>query len=129
MKKFGLQIEEWAKRTKGRQDEFFRKLSQELASEVINGTPVKTGFARRSWYPSINNEEAGGNGGKGFFASFVAQANTLRAGDKFYILNNADYIRRLEYGHSKEQAPHGMVRVTLAKADTIADDILREMEV
>ena len=43
-----------------------------------------------------------------------------RSGDGvYYLSNNLPYIRRLEYEGHSGQAPNGMVRVTMAKADKI----------
>ena len=61
----------------------------EAASEIQIRTPVDTGVARKGW----KRTEADGY---------------------IYWTNGVDYIRALEYGHSK-QAPRGMVRITLAE--------------
>ncbi len=83
-----------------------------------SGTPVDTGFARASWWKAI--------GGVGSHPNQPTKGETvsaplhplgkLKLTDKAYLANNALYIGRLEYGHSQEQAPQGMIRITLAEA-------------
>ena len=63
-------------------------VADEAGAEVQVRTPVDTGEARKGWKRAV-------------------------VGDYIYWTNGVDYIRRLEYGHSK-QAPNGMVRITLA---------------
>jgi hypothetical protein len=47
---------------------------------------------------------------------------TAQAGDLVYLSNTAPYIRRLEYGWSK-QAPAGFIRLALAAGQQIADEV------
>ena len=84
-----------------------------------SGTPVKTGFARASWWKNI--------GGVGSHPNQPTKGETVSAPlyplgklkftDKAYLANNAPYILALEYGHSAQaRNPDGMIRITLAEA-------------
>lgn len=81
------------------------------------GTPVDTGRARGAWMltenaPSetapVNGEDKAGGG-----VIMRAQASLARwkLGTKLFWANNVVYIVALEFGHSKAQAPFGMVRL------------------
>ncbi|AXA25644.1 hypothetical protein [Pseudomonas putida] len=61
-------------------------------------------------------------------ADLIAQVQALTIGQTAYIVNNLPYAVPLEYGHST-QAPHGMVRVTLAKFQAIVDQAIRNNQI
>lgn len=81
----------------------------EAYSRVKQRTPIDTGFARSSWWMSLQD--------KGTPGQVVTEC---RLGDVIRVGNGVEYIVALEYGHSL-QAPQGMVRVTLAEWETIVD--------
>ena len=85
----------------------FRGTSLSLFSRIIRRTPVDTGRARGNWMAGLNSpSETGGEVG-----ATVARA---RLGDSLFLTNNLPYIHRLEYG-SSDQAPQGMLRITIAE--------------
>lgn len=116
------------------------------------GTPVDTGFARSSWdggVGAIPNNPAAGSPEEAEARTLAAIA-TAKAGDTIYLSNNAPYIGVLEYGgypqpvkrgtRNKQasgftqfeiksvggysyQAPRGMVRVVLAQAQAVVDEV------
>jgi hypothetical protein len=64
------------------------KLSVVAYREIVKGTPIRTGNAKRSW-------------------------RRRKISDTLYVISSAVvYMVPLEYGHS-DQAPNGMVRITL----------------
>lgn len=81
-----------------------------------NGTPRVTGRARANWQSNMNDPARGtlevydysGEVAKGQAALVARNA----VGQVFYLTNNLPYIRKLEYGSSK-QAPGGMLRVAI----------------
>lgn len=114
-----------------------------VAESVINKTPVDTGEARGEWQSSTGSpitskigrldKEAGfaptsGDGVSLREARDVAGKNI----DKdFYIMNNADHIPYLEYTGSylgSEQAPNGMVRITVADFQNIVDEVVKGLK-
>jgi hypothetical protein len=85
-----------------------------------SGTPLKTGFARASWWKSIGGVGSHPNqptpvkeGEK--ISTTLHPLGKLKLTDKAYLANNAPYILALEYGHSS-QAGDGMIRITLEEA-------------
>ena len=86
---FESSIKAFSEKTQARVQKVISKSANEFANRVIERTPVDTGRAKSGWELSLTEAEA-----------------TLR--------NQVAYIRALEYGHS-QQAPQGMVRVTIAE--------------
>lgn len=130
-------IQQFVRKCKDQEDKFLREFVQDLLQVIVTGsspsgsfgpgTPVDTGFARASWYIGVNDNgspPALAKGAKVDWSSILAQSvvslSNAKIGDTIWLMNNCVYIRRLEYGHS-QQAPQGMVRVTLANYKAIAD--------
>jgi hypothetical protein len=105
----------------------FNKFIRGLAFKVLRGvvfkTPVDTGRARANWQVnvgSLNNkelQEADKIGSSTIEKGLarLAQLKRKGIGEIIYIFNNVPYIIALEDGHSKRQAPNGMVKVTLTE--------------
>lgn len=103
-----------------------------------SGTPVDTGFARKSWVVSLGSPAAvSGDTANKSRADYAADAAAVmdalgavlvnaKAGESVFLSNNVDYILALEYGHSL-QAPYGMVEVTLSAAQQILDEVVAAM--
>jgi len=93
--------------------------SKKIFDEIVARTPVDTGVARASWNASLGSPvyKSVSQTIDGFTLpkpSFSITRASVRAGGKIFLTNSAPYIMELEYGWSG-QAPHGMVRVTMAK--------------
>ena len=90
----------------------------QLVREVVLGTPVLSGRARGSWQAGFNapptgsvvsRDKSGGVTVGKLTAAFAAMSTGI-----WWLASNLPYIRRLEYGWSK-QAPAGMVRIAAAR--------------
>ena len=93
------------------------------------GTPVDTGYARAQWTPTMENPayevgEVDPSGGA-VLARVTGVLMQYQLGIDFWLTNGAVYIRPLEHGHSREQAPLGMVSPMLANAQQIVDHVVR----
>ncbi len=117
---FSADVSAWVKKAGDNADAFCRVFCSELASRVVERTPVDTGFARSQWQPSINGSMMGDAN------TITLSAAQMKAGDTFAMTNNVAYIRALEWGSSL-QAPNGMVRITLAEAPAIAQQVLTQV--
>lgn len=115
--KFRLSIKEWLKNSKAEREALVRQSVQELCARVVANTPVDTGFARGQWQPSLNAIEvpsrqtqdgkratkaAADPSGGANAAKVAATIIGMKAGDVFYMSNNAAYIMRLEFGFQGE---------------------------
>ena len=102
---FNATLGAWARKAGANLDALARQSAQQLADNVVRDTPVDTGFLRGSWQPSIG--EPVDAEGKLDPSGAAAQAQIgltiagLKAGDRFFMLNNASYAVHLEYGTSK----------------------------
>lgn len=102
---FNASLGAWAKQTQANLDALVRQATQQLAENVIQSTPVDTGFLRGSWQPSIG-EPATSQGkmdpsGAGTLAQIGLTIARLKAGGQFWFLNNAAYALHVEYGTSR----------------------------
>ena len=133
MSDFAADISKWVKKAKDRNDAFVAEFTQDVAEEVVRLSPVDTGFFRNAWVGEIGTPnldylpDASQVSPSGVNPDIAIILSNARAGDVVYINNNAPYANRLEYGYS-DQAPNGMVRITVAKADSIARNALRKVK-
>lgn len=119
MADFAQQIAAFVKKTEARADQVLRKVGIEVASSVVRKSPVDTGRFRANWLASIEAPntrtfDASDLSGQATIAAAARQINKARLGQVIWISNNLPYAQRLENGYS-QQAPSGMVRVTVAE--------------
>lgn len=93
-------------------------LALNLTANLIEATPVDTGFARANWIPSLSEPELSGSGQGQAEGQAAVAAYKLEQGSVF-VSNGAAYIQRLNQGHSK-QAPAGYVEREIDRALTEA---------
>ncbi len=119
-------------------DEAVRAFNTEITRQVIQLTPVGNpdlwksappvgytgGQAKANWFATIGQPSTS-------IAADARARNTSKpmrlaedaisksAGQVYYLANNLPYIRRLEYEGWSSQAPSGMVRITMAKANRL----------
>lgn len=115
-------------------DEVVEDVAVSLSERIIERTPVGQpstwqnpssappgyvgGRARANWFPSIDSpsDDTTDSTSTNESASRVTGIQDQIAGNVYYLTNNLPYIRRLEYDNWSQQAPRGMVRVTLREA-------------
>lgn len=115
-----------------------REVIQDLAFEVIQRTPVDTGFLRGNWQVSINvpptgelvkrgKPEAEYSGASKFpppAPQTVGRVSVgiagAEPGDIVYFTNNAEYAAIIENGSSRQRG-RAMVKNSIANLDNIAD--------
>lgn len=148
---FTLNIQRFVDKANGNLDLVVRKVSLDLFKRVIQKSPVDTGRFKGNWQVAIGsipagtlelstdishtdkgNERKRGSGARSSAAGTAsinratAAVLNLRAGEIIYLVNNLDYARALEYGHSK-QAPAGMVRISVAEYSAIVNKAASEV--
>lgn len=104
-----------------------RKLSKsQLAKEypLTQGNGYVGGRFRSNWNVSVGQPNTSTSERVVDASQVIDEAAavtlTARAGDVVFISNNLPYAQRLEEGWSK-QAPHGMVKITVARFQSIVD--------
>ncbi|WP_409300481.1 hypothetical protein [Pseudomonas sp. KCJK8993] len=100
---------------------------------LVAGKDYVGGRFRGNWQFSIDTPAEGvldqiDPSGNVTIAVLRTQVQSLTAGQTAYIVNNLPYAVPLEYGHS-QQAPGGMVRITLARFQHIVDEAIRNNQV
>lgn len=91
-------VRQWQRRFGLQLDALARQAVQEISYRVVAATPVDTGFLRSSWQPTIGLP-AGSDASSGNpEAKLAVTVNGMKAGDRFYMINNAAYAKRLEWG-------------------------------
>ncbi|ONN71729.1 HK97 gp10 family phage protein [Pseudomonas oryzihabitans] len=130
---FALEIAKFAEDAKGAIDDVMREIIIEIGGSVIRMSPVDTGRFRGNWQFSIGAASTGeldrlDKNGSAATAEMVNGAIQFKAGETAYIVNNLPYAIPLEYGHS-DQAPGGMVRITLERFQRIVLEAVRNHQV
>lgn len=149
MAQWSLDLREYAKKKGVEIKDVQKSYAFAVYASVVKKTPVDTGRARGNWNVSVGHEDTSTDDPSGYKTSYRKRqkknANegkkTIRPpaklkysdmssipdpnGDEsIFISNNLPYITALEYG-SSQQAPAGMVGVTLANNERIFDAAVR----
>jgi hypothetical protein len=133
MTTFSLDIKAFAERVEKNADQVISKVCLDLLSDIVLNTPVDTGRARANWQCSIGAPASGevsynSDAGKGIAApkesgasayAIAAGATSVASAPRniFWITNNLPYINRLEFDQWSNQAPSGMVRLAINRAE------------
>lgn len=134
-KVFMAKLDRWVKEQPQKIDGFARQVCFEISERVVDKTPVDTGFLRGSWQPSIGEPSTDHQGSEdkaedAKSSKAVAAVSLLipqmKAGDHFYMVNNANYARFLEYGTSKI-APRYYVTDTVKQWQAICNKVAQEL--
>lgn len=122
---FDRQIEAFAKKANISIDRAIRGTSIKLFSAIILASPVDTGRFRANWQASNERPASGEVNG---FSDPVNKVTTYINGapfaNEFTLANNLPYAYKLEFGYSN-QAPQGMVRINVARFQSILDEQAR----
>lgn len=116
---FSAQINSFVEQTKDEMTELFQNVVIAIGTSVIKMSPVDTGRFRGEWQFTIDTPAVAQNGridpsGNESIAEVVDGALMLQIGQTAWLVNLLPYAIPLEYGHS-DQAPNGMVRITIAR--------------
>ncbi|MFU6376422.1 HK97 gp10 family phage protein [Metapseudomonas otitidis] len=130
---FVLSLAEFAAQSNEAIDASLREIVIEIGNSLIRMSPVDTGRFRGNWQFSIDAPAQGtldtvDPAGAATSARLVGDALLFRAGETAYVVNNLPYAIPLEYGHS-DQAPGGMVRITVARFQQIVLEAIRNNQV
>ena len=112
-----------------RQSQVVRKIAMDVFNNVIQMSPVDTGRFRGNWQVATGEAPTGtvemtDPSGATVMAQVAGEVGQMEPGDVVYLVNNLPYARPLEDGHS-QQAPGGMVALTVQRFQPIADAAIR----
>ena len=136
---FAEDIAKWAEKTKRTRDEVVTEVVIDMATAVIDRTPIgdvsiwnskppagyRPGTMVNSWHSEIgqvgnNAVRSPSTSGPASLAQLAAVAQ-MAPGNLFTFTNPAPYARRIEFGWSS-QAPAGMVRLVTARFQQFVKD-------
>lgn len=139
-REFTARLGAWAAKVDDGLAALARQVCQETSVRVVTATPVDTGFLRGSWQPSIGGlaqaeSSVADPGGAKAQADIALTCTGLKIGDTYYMVNNASYARRLEYGFVGEdalgrtynQTGRFYVRDAVAKFEQIVDSVAADL--
>lgn len=130
-RQFNLRIRGWAKSTTEKLDALARQSCQQIAENVVLSTPFDTGFLRGSWQPSLHKPVAAkgspDKSGMGVISSIGLTVSGMKAGDIFFLTNNAAYGPYVEFGTSK-MAGRFFVTTNVKKASAVVRQVAKELK-
>jgi hypothetical protein len=125
---FTADLTRFLQHTDGNIDKAHRMAVVLVAQGTVLGSPVDTGRFRANWQfgkvlpqGTVSSVDTSG---AATIARMAGQVTSVKAGGEVWIVNNLPYAGRLEYGYS-QQAPSGMVRVTLANLPAALEQYIR----
>ncbi len=116
-------------------EKVIRKACIDLYRAIVEKTPVDTGRAKASWGLATYeaNDTQGPRDGytfndiNAFVEANISEFEFTIHDDKVIIYNNLEYIGHLENGTS-QQAPAGMVSISLVEFETFFNNALQGLE-
>ena len=124
-------VAKFAKQCRENPQRFARQVALGMLSEVVQRSPVDTGRFRGNWQVQANTApnvlDTTDPSGSMTIANGAAALRSLPSNvPSIYMLNHLPYSIELENGHS-QQAPQGMVRLTVQRYRAIVDAVAREL--
>jgi hypothetical protein len=132
MKSIQQQLAEIAKQSEVKASQVVRASVLDVANKTVMRTPVRDGMLRASWLVGINSfdpavSSSPDKGGAATTGKISAKINGYNIGDTIYVTNSMPYAERVEYqGWSVDQAPDGMMRISVAEFDVIARRMIKQ---
>ena len=119
-----------AQRNKQKAVKVMQNSLMRIGGKIVVMSPVRDGIFKGSWMSAYGAPEASPDNnidptGASAIGRLKAKLDVLKGGTVFYFTSNLPYAERLEYGWS-EQAPAGMVRVSVASWQSIVEDEIRK---
>lgn len=129
---FSLSLAKFAQAAPEQARTVVRKVAQEASAKIVLRSPVDTGRFHANWNAGIGvaNETTTADLDKSGQAAIARANSVIDAADgvqTIYFTNSLPYAIPLEYGHSKKQAPLGMVRITVTEFQTYVDNAVRSL--
>ena len=100
----------------------FRGTALSLFGKVILRTPVDTGRLRGNWFATIRKPSDQIDGSAEGYEGVTLRA---KLGDSLFLVNNLPYAKVIEDG-SSEQAPQGMIKVTVIEYQNVVRENARK---
>jgi hypothetical protein len=125
-KAFEAQVRKWAKSFPDKLDALLRQSAFQLSENVVNATPVDTGYLRSAWQPSIGEPKTSAGTGADPVTEIGLVTAQFKAGEKFYLTNGTYYGPFVEYGTSR-MAPRYFVSDQVKRWPYVAAQVAKEL--
>jgi hypothetical protein len=129
---FALNIASFVDKAKAAPAQVVRKVGLDMATRVVMRSPVDTGRFRANWnvafghVDTLTTPSTDKSGGKTRERVRIQLNGWAPGAGDIFLTNSLPYAIPLEYGHSKSQAPQGMVRLTVAEFQTFVNAAVAE---
>lgn len=128
---FGLDIAKFVEKAKAAPEQVVRKVGLDLTASVVRKSPVDTGRFRANWniafgHIDVLTTTGTDKSGGGTVERARVLLNGWQVDQDIYLTNSLPYAIPLEYGHS-DQAPNGMVRLTVTEFQTFINAAVAEL--
>ena len=135
---FSMAIAKFANDSSRNLNDVVRGVVLEIGTRIVQRSPVDTGKFRGNWQiaaggPDIRTNEPfdkqplGSAPSATTFNRWQGEVNAATIGSTFHITNSLPYAVRLEYEGWSQQAPAGMVRVTMLEYEQIIRKVVNEV--
>jgi hypothetical protein len=124
-----------AQRNKAKMVKVAQNSLMRIGGAIVAKSPVDSGRFKNNWMSAYGAPDESttnsfaktelGEGRGAVVGRLKAKLDLLDTGQFFYFTNSLPYAERLEYGWS-QQAPGGMVRVSVASWQSIVEDEIRK---
>jgi len=119
-----------AKKRKQTIQQAYSSIMFDLANQMITMSPKDTGAFQANWLAALNSGDYTFDKSKTNVSEadgrLTATLGALTTNNNFYFTNSLPYAAELENGHS-DQAPSGVVRVTINDFPQIVDKRVKEV--
>jgi hypothetical protein len=124
-----------AQRNKAKMVKVAQNSLMRIGGAIVAKSPVDSGRFKNNWMSAYGAPDVSttnsfaktelGEGRGAVVGRLKAKLDLLDTGQFFYFTNSLPYAERLEYGWS-QQAPSGMVRLSVASWQSIVEDEIRK---
>jgi len=119
-----------AQRNKQKAVKVMQNSLMRVGSPMVVMSPFDQGIFKGNWMaaygtPDTSTTDAADKTGASSIGRLKSKVEVMQGGMILYFTNSMPYAERLEYGWS-EQAPAGMVRVSVAGWQSIVEDEIRK---
>ncbi len=112
---FSIDLSKFAKKAMGNVKQVVGQACTSIGEDIKDITPFDTGRAKAGWQWQVGSISSFNPPPGNYPNSPRLTIPSFGLGDTLYLANNVEYIKVLEDGWSKKQAPAGMVKVTLTR--------------
>jgi len=130
MKSIQQQLAEIAKQSEVKASQVVRASVMEVANRTVLRTPVDDGILIANWLAGVNaadesTTDTPDKSGAATIGKISAKINGYQLGDSLFVTNSMPYAYRIEYLGWSERQKGGMMRISVAEFDVIAERMIK----